>query len=139
MAAYGATTPFLLLARCHIKPDVDVDAYLAAAAEADAGVRATEPGMLHHTFDQDPDDDRMFVWSEVYKDDASLLFHLTNPPLTKFVGLHSETYGDGFSIEIYGTLDPATKEKFSATGFPIKYFDTKLGYTRVNDSMCSIM
>ena len=117
MAAYGATTPFLLLARCHIKPDaprprrrdssrrnvyvrsyprnvraafvaamhrrhvraanvrdllpqVDVDAYLAAAAEADAGVRATEPGMLHHTFDQDPDDDRMFVWSEVYKDDV---------------------------------------------------------------------
>ena len=35
-----------------------------------------------------------------------------------------------FSIEIYGTLDAATKEKFSATGFPIKYFDTRLGYSR---------
>ena len=43
---------------------------------------------------------------------------------------HSEEYGDGFSIEIYGTLDAETKEKFSATGFPIKYFDTRLGYSR---------
>ena len=37
---------------------------------------------------------------------------------------------DGFSIEIYGTLDAETKEKFSATDFPIKYFDTRLGYSR---------
>ena len=73
---------------------------------------------------------RMFVWSEVYADDESLLFHLTNPPLQKFVQQHSEEYGDGFSIEIYGTLDAETKEKFSATGFPIKYFDTRLGYSR---------
>ena len=58
------------------------------------------------------------------------LFHLTNPPLQKFVQQHSEEYGDGFSIEIYGTLDAETKEKFSATGFPIKYFDTRLGYSR---------
>ena len=71
-----------------------------------------------------------FAWSEVYADDESLLFHLTNPPLQKFVQQHSEEYGDGFSIEIYGTLDAETKEKFSATGFPIKYFDTRLGYSR---------
>jgi quinol monooxygenase YgiN len=58
-----------------------------------------EPGMLHHTFDQDPEDELAFVWSEVYKDDASLLFHLTNPPLVKFVQEHKE-YGDGFSIEV---------------------------------------
>ena len=118
------------MARCHIKPDADVDAYLEAARVADAAVQASEPGMLHHTFDQDPDDPRMFVWSEVYADDESLLFHLTNPPLQKFVQQHSEEYGDGFSIEIYGTLDAETKEKFSATGFPIKYFDTRLGYSR---------
>lgn len=102
-------------------------------------MQASKPGMLHHTFDQDPDDPRMFVWSEVYKDDASLLFHLTNPPLTKFVQQHSEEFGDGFSIEIYGTLDAETKEKFNATGFPIKYFDTKLGYSRVNDTKCAVM
>ena len=112
------------------KPDADVDAYLEAARVADAAVQESEPGMLHHTFDQDPDDPRMFVWSEVYADDESLLFHLTNPPLQKFVQQHSEEYGDGFSIEIYGTLDAETKEKFSATGFPIKYFDTRLGYSR---------
>ena len=46
---------------------------------------------------------------------------------------HSEEYGDGFSIEIYGTLDAETKEKFSATGFPIKYFDTRLGYSRCRE------
>ena len=87
-------------------------------------------GPLARATHQDPDDPRMFVWSEVYADDESLLFHLTNPPLQKFVQQHSEEYGDGFSIEIYGTLDAETKEKFSATGFPIKYFDTRLGYSR---------
>ena len=40
----------------------------------------------------------------------ALLFHLTNPPLQKFVQQHSEEFGDGFSIEIYGTLDAETKE-----------------------------
>ncbi|KAH8050660.1 antibiotic biosynthesis monooxygenase [Aureococcus anophagefferens] len=132
-------TPFILLARCHIKPDADVDAYLAAARVADKAVMESEPGMLHHTFDVDPDDPRMFVWSEVYKDDEALLFHLTNPPLQKFVQQHSEEFGDGFSIEIYGTLDAETKKKFDATGFPIKYFDTKLGYSRVNDAKCAVM
>ena len=134
MAAYDGKTPFILLARCHIKPDADVDAYLEAARVADKAVMESEPGMLHHTFDVDPDDPRMFVWSEVYKDDAALLFHLTNPPLQKFVQQHSEEFGDGFSIEIYGTLDAETKKKFDATGFAIKYFDTKLGYSRVNDA-----
>ena len=134
MAAYDGKTPFILLARCHIKPDADVDAYLEAARVADKAVMESEPGMLHHTFDVDPDDPRMFVWSEVYKDDEALLFHLTNPPLQKFVQQHSEEFGDGFSIEIYGTLDAETKKKFDATGFAIKYFDTKLGYSRVNDA-----
>merc|ERR1712110_1361382 len=127
--SFDADSPFLLIARCHVKPDC-LDDYLRAAAVADAAVKETEPGMLHHTFDQDPSDPLAFVWSEVYKDDASLLFHLTNPPLTKFVEQHGEM-GDDFSIEVYGTLSPATKEAFSAAGFPIKYFDTKFGYSRV--------
>jgi len=37
--------------------------------------------MLHHTFDQDPDDPLRFVWSEVYKNDNALLAHLANPAL----------------------------------------------------------
>ena len=67
----------------------------------------------------------------VYKDDASLLFHLKNPPLVKFVEQHGEM-GDDFSIEVYGTLSDATKEAFTASGFPIKYYDTKFGYSRLN-------
>merc|ERR550514_2174018 len=114
--AFGADTPFLLIARCHVKPEC-LDDYLKAAREADAAVRESEPGMLHHTFDQDPDDPLAFVWSEVYNDDAALLAHLTNPPLVKFVGQHGEM-GDAFSIEVYGTLAEETKTAFSAAGFP---------------------
>ena len=33
--------------------------------------------------------------------------------------------GDGFEIEVYGTLSAETKHAFSASGFKIKYFDTK--------------
>ena len=70
--------------------------------------------------------------NEVYKDDASLIFHLKNPPLVKFVEQHGEM-GDDFSIEVYGTLSKETKEAFSASGFPIKYYDTLFGYSRVNE------
>ena len=45
--------PFLLIARCRAKPE-NVDAYVDAARVADEGVRASEPGMLHHTFVRDP-------------------------------------------------------------------------------------
>jgi len=55
----------------------------------------------------------MFTWSEVYANDAALMFHLTNPLLVEFLGQHGEM-GDGL-----GTLAAATKE---ASGFPIKYF-----------------
>ena len=84
--------------------------------------------------DQDPDDPLSFVWSEVYANDAALLAHLPNPPLQTFIGQHLEM-GDGFSVEIYGTLAPETKEAFSGAaeeiGFEVKYFETKLGYTRL--------
>ena len=66
---------------------------------------------------------------------AALLAHLENPPLLKFVEQHLEM-GDGFSVEVYGTLAAETKEKFNAVGeavgFPIKYYDTtRVGYTRL--------
>jgi autoinducer 2-degrading protein len=151
---FGADSPFILIARCHVKEEC-LDAYLAAAQDADSAVNATETGMLHHTFDQDPDDHLNFTWSEVYKNDAALvrvfyfpnpktvcqyrtdyfllqakLFHLANAPLLKFVEQHAEM-GDGFEIEVYGTLSAETKHAFSASGFKIKYFDTKFGYSRV--------
>ena len=108
---FGADTPFILIARCHVKEEC-LDEYMKAAEIADKAVMATEDGMLHHTFDQDPDDPLMFTWSEVYKNDAALLFHLTNPPLVKFVEQHGEM-GDKFEVEVYGTLSVETKEAFS--------------------------
>ena len=98
MATYGVDTPFILLARCHVKPEFAKE-HLAAARVADAGVQASESGMLHHTFDQDPDDPLMFVWSELYANDAALLAHLANPPLQKFIEEHG-AMGDGFSVEV---------------------------------------
>ena len=43
-----------------------VDEYLKLAEETDTAVMNSEPGMLHHTFDVDPDTRNSFVWSEVY-------------------------------------------------------------------------
>ena len=103
---------------------------MEAAKIADAGVRESEPGMLHHTWDLNPNDENEYVWSEVYANDAALMAHLVNPPLQKSVGEHTE-WGDGFKIDIYGTLDAKTKQAFSATGFDVTYYDTSLGYSRV--------
>ena len=80
MAGFDASTPFMLLARIHVKPGC-VDDYLKLAEATDAAVQASEPGMLHHTFDQDPDDPQAFVWSEVYANDAAFAAHVSNPPV----------------------------------------------------------
>jgi len=48
---FGESTPFILIARCHVKQDC-LAAYLEAAEVADKAVKESEPGMLHHTFDQ---------------------------------------------------------------------------------------
>ena len=73
-------------------------------------------------------------WDFLCRTHAALLAHLPNPPLQTFIGQHLEM-GDGFSVEIYGTLAPETKEAFSGAakeiGFEVKYFETKLGYTRL--------
>tara|TARA_X000000950_G_C13826352_1_gene624205 strand:+ start:67 stop:510 length:444 start_codon:yes stop_codon:yes gene_type:complete len=126
---FGSETPFILIARCYVKPD-SLTEYFKAAKNADIAVRSSEPGMLHHTFDKDPEDTHSFVWSEVYKDDASLIYHLNNPPLVKFIEQHTKMCYK-FSIEVYGTLATETKDLFSATGFNIKYFDTQFGFTRL--------
>lgn len=126
---YGTGSPFILIARCTVK-EGKLDEYLEAAEVADKGVMETEAGMLHHTFDSDPDDPLVFVWSEVYANDAALLFHLTNPPLQKFVEQHGEL-GSDFTVEIYGTLSDETKKVVDGLPFPVKYFTTKFGYSRV--------
>ena len=62
MASFDKSTPFMLLARIHVKHDC-VDQYLELARVTDEAVQASEPGMIHHTFDQDPDDPQALVWS----------------------------------------------------------------------------
>ena len=51
MSTFGASTPFILLARAHVKPEFK-EQHMEAAAVADNGVMESEPGMLHHTWDQ---------------------------------------------------------------------------------------
>ena len=60
MASFDKSTPFMLLARIHVKLDC-VDKDLELARDTDEAVQASEPGMIHHTFDQDPEDPLAFV------------------------------------------------------------------------------
>ena len=107
MNAFDASTPFILIARIKVKPG-KVQEYLELATKTDSAVEASEPGMLHHTFDQDPENPLCFTWSEVYKNDDAFLAHLANPSV-----------GD------------KCKAAMEATGLPVKIFKTKCGYSRV--------
>ena len=82
--SFGAETPFILLARIQVKPE-KVQEYLLLAAKTDKAVEDSEPGMLHHTFDHDPENPLCFVWSEVYKNDEAFLTHLANPPVGEYL------------------------------------------------------
>ena len=129
MAAFNQSTPFMLLARIHVKPGC-VDQYLELARITDAAVQSSEPGMLHHTFDQDPEDPQAFVWSEVYANDDAFAAHVANPPVQEYLRKHAEL-GDGFSIEVYGTVGDDCKKLMKSFGLPLKIYTSKLGYSRV--------
>lgn len=129
MAAFDQSTPFMLLARIHVKPGC-VDQYLELARITDAAVQSSEPGMLHHTFDQDTEDPQAFVWSEVYANDDAFAAHVANPPVQEYLRKHAEL-GDGFSIEVYGTVGDDCKKLMESFGLPLKIYTSKLGYSRV--------
>ena len=129
MTMFDQSTPFLLLARIHVKPGC-VDQYLELARETDMAVQSSEPGMLHHTFDQDPDDPQAFVWSEVYANDDAFTAHVSNPPVQEYLQKHAEL-GDGFRIEVYGTVGDDCKKLMESFGLPLKIYPSKLGYSRV--------
>ena len=129
MATFDQSTPFLLLARIHVKPGC-VNQYLELARMTDMAVQSSEPGMLHHTFDQDPEDPQAFVWSEVYAHDEAFAAHVSNPPVQEYLQKHAEL-GDGFSIEVYGTVGDACKKLMESFGLPLKIYPSKLGYSRV--------
>ena len=127
--SFVAETAFILLARIQVKPD-KVEEYLLLAAKTDKAVEESEPGMLPHTFDQDPDNPLCFVWSEVYKNDEAFLAHLANPPVGEYLQGHAEL-GDNFTVEVYGTVGEKCKAAMESTGLPLKIFESKLGYSRV--------
>jgi (4S)-4-hydroxy-5-phosphonooxypentane-2,3-dione isomerase len=129
MTAFDQSTPFMLLARIHIKPGC-VDQYLELARVTDAAVQSSEPGMLHHTFDQDPENPQAFVWSEVYANDDAFAAHVANPPVQEYLRKHAEL-GDGFSIEVYGTVGDDCKKLMESFGLPLKIYTSRLGYSRV--------
>jgi len=100
------------------------------AAKTDKAVEDSELGMLHHTFDQDPENPLCFVWSEVYKNDEAFLVHLANPPVGEYLQGHAEL-SDNFTIEVYGTFGDKCKAAMKVTELPLKIFNSKLGYSRV--------
>ena len=129
MATFDRSTPFMLLARIHVKADC-LDQYLELARITDVAVQSSEPGMLHHTFDQDPQDPQAFVWSEVYANDEAFAAHVSNPPVQEYLQKHAEL-GDGFSIEVYGTVGDDCRKLMKSFGLPLKIHESKLRYNRV--------
>ena len=123
------SNPFILIARVHVKEGM-VNQYLEAAKKVDEAVERTEPGMLFHNFDADPNDPLSFTWTEVYRNSESFLFHTSNPPVLDYVGQHG-VLGDGFSIEIYGNVSEAVLKNIEVLGFPLTHYKTtKVGYVR---------
>ncbi len=61
MSSFGSETPFTLFAKLWVKDDKATE-YLEIVDKTDKAVQVEEPEMLHHTFDQDPDDPLCFVW-----------------------------------------------------------------------------
>jgi len=129
LMSFGAETPFILLARIQVKSD-KIQEYLELADKTDKAVEAAEPGMLHHTFDQDPENQLCFTWSEVYKNDEAFIAHLANPAIGEYLQEHPKL-ADDFTVEVYGTVGDKCLEVMNGTGVPFKVFTTKLGYSRV--------
>ena len=122
-------SPFLLIARIGVKENM-IEEYLAIAEEVDNAVQESEPGMLFHNFDKDPDDPLGFVWSEVYTDSEALIAHINNPPVQAYVEKHDEL-ADTFEIEVYGNLSEAAIAAVKALEVPFKHFKTTaVGYVR---------
>jgi quinol monooxygenase YgiN len=120
--------PFVLIARLHALPNASGEVVRLSEA-ADAAVKASEPGMLLHTFDQDPSDPLGFVWTEVYANSAALIFHLENPPLQKYLADVSPLL-DNFTVELYGEVSAEAVNMLRSTGTPTSHFQSKFGYVR---------
>ena len=120
--------PFVLIARLHALPE-ERETVIALSRHADERVKATEPGMLLHTFDREPSDTLGFVWTEVYANSDALIFHLENPDLIAYLEEVSPLL-DSFTVELYGEVSNAAVNQLRATGTPTTHYETELGYIR---------
>ena len=120
--------PFVLIGRLHALPEQQ-ERVIALSRHADERVKATEPGMLLHTFDRDPSDPLGFVWTEVYANSDALVFHLENPDLIAYLEEVSPLL-DSFTVELYGDVAEAAVNQLRATGTPTTHYQTELGYIR---------
>ena len=121
--------PCILIARIQVKAGM-VEEYLEIADEVDKAVELSEPGMLFHNFDADPDDPLAFTWTEVYSNSNAFIKHDANPPVQEYVVKHAEL-ADGFTIEIYGDVSKDVIETINRLGIPLKHFKTtRVGYVR---------
>ena len=123
------SNPFILIARIRVK-DGKINEYLKIANEVDNSVKNSEPDMLIHTFDQDPNDQNEFTWTEVYRNSRAMIKHINNPPVKSYVLKH-EALAEKFEIEVYGNLSLETIEAINNLNVPFKHFKTtSVGYFR---------
>ena len=121
--------PFILIARIEVKEGM-VEEYLQIADDVDKAVEKTEPGMLFHNFDQDPDNPLAFAWTEVYTNSDAFIKHVSNPPVGEYVDRHGDL-ANNISIEIYGNVSHEVIDSVKALGMPLKHFKTsRVGYVR---------
>ena len=111
---------FVLIARLHALPD-QADQVVALSAAVDKKVEAGEPGMLLHTFDQDPSDPQGFIWTEVYENSEALIFHLNNADLGAYLEEVSPLL-DVFTVELYGAVSDEAVAALRATGTPTTHY-----------------
>ena len=124
--------PFILIACIQVKEGM-VDEYLEIANSVDNAVEASEPGMLFHNFDSDPEDPLAFTWTEVYSNSKAFIKHDANPPVQEYVTKHAEL-ADGFTIEVYGNVSQEVIDTINRLGIPLKHFKTtKVGYVRAKN------
>ena len=119
---------FVLIARLRALPD-QADQVVALSAAVDKKVEAGEPGMLLHTFDQDPSDPQGFIWTEVYENSEALIFHLNNADLGAYLEEVSPLL-DVFTVELYGAVSDEAVAALRATGTTTTHYPNVLGYIR---------
>ena len=127
-ALTAGPSAFVLIARLHAMPGQS-DQLVELSAAVDRKVEAGEPGMLLHTFDQDPADPQGFIWTEVYENSEALIFHLNNADLVTYLESVSPLL-DAFTVELYGAVSDEAVAALRATGTPTTHYSNVLGYVR---------